>query len=188
MHGATATLTAAVNEGYAFAGWYENGQQRATSETLSFEVDRSREFIAQFNVIRKEPVILKHPQNVSIFVDEKATFYVEAQGTDDLKYFWQINRNDGNGFVDTACITKEVQLDNVPLHYDGCEFRCIVEDSNQKQVVSNAVKLNVRMPIESAPDVPKTGDGTPLMAKMALLMLSEWGICAIYINNRKQYR
>ena len=90
--------------------------------------------------------------------------------------------------MDTACITKELQLENGPLHYDGYEFRCIVEDSNQKRVVTNAAKLNVRMPIESAPDVPKTGDATPLMATMVLLMLSVWGICVIYINYRKQYR
>ena len=47
-HGTTATLTAHANSGYIFVNWTRNGVQVSTSETYSFTVTESGDYVAHF--------------------------------------------------------------------------------------------------------------------------------------------
>ena len=46
--GTTATLTATVNEGYKFVGWYENGEFVSADMTITFKVTANRALTAKF--------------------------------------------------------------------------------------------------------------------------------------------
>ena len=50
------------------------------------------------------PAVTAQPKSVSVTVGDTATFEVTATGTD-VTYQWQIDRNDGRGFVDITGAT-----------------------------------------------------------------------------------
>ena len=93
-------------------------------------------------VVVTAPVITKQPQNVSVKVDEKATFSVTATG-DNLKYQWQINRNDGNGFVNIGDATSASYVTSaVDMSCNGFKYQCIVSNEGGN-VTSNSATLTV---------------------------------------------
>ena len=47
-HGESCTVVATANEGYAFTGWTENGEEVSTESTYSFEVTNGRNLVANF--------------------------------------------------------------------------------------------------------------------------------------------
>lgn len=90
------------------------------------------------------PAITTHPANASVNVGETATFTVVATGTD-LSYQWQIDRNDGNGFVNitnnatSASYTTSIVTENC----NGFTYRCVVSNS-AAAVTTNSATLAVK--------------------------------------------
>ena len=98
-------------------------------------------------VLKKKPAvealtITTQPQPVSVKAGEEATFTVNATGTD-LKYQWQVNKNDNAGFVNIDGATSESYKFNVAsAEFNGYQYQCVV--SNQSgSVTSNPVTLTV---------------------------------------------
>ena len=82
------------------------------------------------------PVIITQPQPISVKVGENATFTVNATGTD-LKYQWQVNKNDNAEFVNIDGATGESYKFNVAsAEFNGYQYQCVV--SNQSGSVTSA--------------------------------------------------
>ena len=99
----------------------------------------------------KKPGISKQPQNVSVKAGEQATFTVKATGTD-LTYQWQINRNNGKGFVDITGADKASYTTGVvDMLCNGYKYQCVISDS-AGSVTTNAATLTVTESTTPSPD------------------------------------
>ncbi|MEI3198448.1 MAG: chitobiase/beta-hexosaminidase C-terminal domain-containing protein, partial [Lachnospiraceae bacterium] len=99
----------------------------------------------------KKPGISKQPQNVSVKAGEQATFTVKATGTD-LTYQWQINRNDGKGFVDITGADKASYTTGVAdMLCNGYKYQCVISNS-AGSVTTNAATLTVTESTTPSPD------------------------------------
>ena len=87
------------------------------------------------------PVIAVQPKEATNKAGEEATFTVEATGTD-LVYQWQIDRNDGNGFVDIAEATgNSYTTSTLDKDCNGFKYQCIISNS-AGSVTSEAGSFN----------------------------------------------
>ena len=99
----------------------------------------------------KKPGISKQPQNVSVKAGEQATFTVAATGTD-LKYQWQIDRNDGKGFADIAGADRASYTTSaVDKNCNGYKYQCVISNS-AGSVTTNAATLTVTESTTPSPD------------------------------------
>ena len=98
-------------------------------------------------VLKKKPAvealtITTQPQPVSVKAGEEATFTVNATGTD-LKYQWQVNKNDNAGFVNIDGATSESYKFNVAsAEFNGYQYQCVVSNQSGSDT-SDPVTLNV---------------------------------------------
>ena len=74
-----------------------------------------------------KPVITTHPQSIMVKAGETAEFTVAATGTD-LNYQWQINRNDGNGFVNIGENRADYTTTTIEKDCDGFLYRCVISN------------------------------------------------------------
>ena len=111
--------------------------------------------ISDNNYIRTEPVITSQPKDTTVESGQTATFTVSATGAG-LIYQWQVNRNDGKGFVDIAggneasCTTGKTGT-----NCNNYSYRCLISNSNAS-VKSEAATLTVT----ASPEAGVTGSGT----------------------------
>ena len=97
------------------------------------------------------PVISAQPKDVSVKAGEKAVFEVTATGTD-LTYQWQIDRNDGRGFVVIDGATGASYTSGVTdMGCNGFKYQCIISNA-AGSVTTDTVTLTVT---EEAPPAPK---------------------------------
>ena len=105
---------------------YHNTAGSATSDTaVLFVINKKKDTIGATEDTKKtetekvqatsaeKPVITKQPLNVTVEEGEKAAFTVTAKGTD-LSYQWEIDRNDGKGFVKLANATEHPVTHSLP--------------------------------------------------------------------------
>ena len=89
------------------------------------------------------PAISAQPKSVSVTAGEKATFEVTATGTD-VTYQWQIDRNDGNGFVDINGATGAAYTTGVTdKDCDGFKYQCVIRNA-AGSVTTDTVVLTVK--------------------------------------------
>ena len=75
------------------------------------------------------PVIITQPQTAVVKAGQTATFTVEATG-EELVYQWQIDRNDGNGFVDiTGAANTSYTTGETDKDCNGFRYRCVISNS-----------------------------------------------------------
>lgn len=92
------------------------------------------------------PAVTAQPRSVSVTVGEKATFEVTATGTD-VTYQWQIDRNDGNGFVDITGATGATYTTGVTdRDCNGFKYRCVLSNA-AGSVTTDTVVLTVQYQI-----------------------------------------
>lgn len=86
--------------------------------------------------------IITEPNDSTVFVGEEAIFTVEAK--DESSYQWQVDCNDGKGFVNIAdAIKNSYTVSKVDMSYNGFKYRCVV--TNEKVVeISDVVSLTVQ--------------------------------------------
>ena len=85
------------------------------------------------------PAISAQPKNVSVMTGEKATFEVTATGTD-VTYQWQIDRNDGKGFVDINGATGATYTTGVTdKSCDGFKYQCVIRNAAGSVTTDTAV-------------------------------------------------
>lgn len=88
------------------------------------------------------PAITSHPQNKAVKTGEQAVFTVGATGTN-LTYQWQVERNDGKGFVDIDGENSESYIIGVTdMACNGFRYQCVVSNS-ASSVTSNIATLTV---------------------------------------------
>lgn len=97
------------------------------------------------------PSITTQPGNATVKVGETATFTIAASGTD-LTYQWQIDRNDGNGWVNIAGATAtSYTTSTVNISCNGFKYQCVVSNS-AGTVTSNTAVLTVTENTTPDPD------------------------------------
>ena len=106
------------------------------------DIDENKKLVLKKQSAVEAPSIITQPQPASVKAGEEATFTVNATGTD-LKYQWQVYKNDNAGFVNIDGATSESYKFNVAsAEFNGYQYQCVV--SNQSgSVTSNPVTLTV---------------------------------------------
>ena len=90
------------------------------------------------------PVISAQPKNASVKAGESAVFGVTAKGTD-LTYQWQIDRNDGKGFVDISGANSATYTSGVTsADCNGFRYRCVIRNA-AGAVTSDTVALTIEV-------------------------------------------
>ena len=97
------------------------------------------------------PSITTQPDNATVKVGETATFTIAVNGTD-LTYQWQIDRNDGNGWVNIDGATAAIYTTStVDINCSGFKYQCVVSNSAGTDT-SNTAVLTVMENTTPAPD------------------------------------
>ena len=79
--------------------------------------------------VEELPTILTQPQSVSVKAGEQAVFTLAASGSS-VHLQWQVDKNDGNGFVDIAgADTTGYKIDVTDVAYNGYKYRCVLSNS-----------------------------------------------------------
>ena len=157
--GADQTFTITANDGYEIASLKVDGKTVNTAASYTFKnVTAAHTIEVTFKQKAtpvqptvKKPGISKQPQNVSVKAGEQATFTVKATGTD-LTYQWQINRNNGKGFVDITGADKASYTTGVAdMLCNGYKYQCVISNS-AGSVTTNAATLTVTESTTPSPD------------------------------------
>ena len=92
------------------------------------------------------PAVTAQPKSVSVTVGDTATFEVTATGTD-VTYQWQIDRNDGNGFVNITGATGAAYTTGVTdRDCNGFKYQCVLSNA-AGSVTTATVVLTVQYQI-----------------------------------------
>ena len=85
------------------------------------------------------PSITAQPGNATVKAGETATFTIAASGTD-LTYLWQIDRNDGNRWVNIDGATAAIYTTStVDISCNGFKYQCVVSNSAGTDTSNTAV-------------------------------------------------
>ena len=85
------------------------------------------------------PSITTQPGNATVKSGETATFTIAASGTG-LTYLWQIDRNDGNGWVNIDGATAaSYTTSTVDISCNGFKYQCVVSNSAGTDTSNTAV-------------------------------------------------
>lgn len=100
------------------------------------------------NYVITEPTITSQPKNTTVESGQTATFAVSATGAG-LIYQWQVNRNDGKGFVDIAGGNEaSYTTGKTDTNCNNYSYRCLISNSNAS-VKSEAATLTVTASLEA---------------------------------------
>ena len=116
----------------------KNGMQDSSVETFTYTIKQESQTPGV-----TAPSITTQPGNATVKVGETATFTIAASG-DNLTYQWQIDRNDGKGWVniDGATATNYT-TSTVNISCNGFKYKCVVSNS-AGNVESNSATLTVQ--------------------------------------------
>lgn len=115
----------------------KSGMQASAIATFTYKID-----LTSGTSEEQAPAITSHPQNKAVKTGEQAVFTVGATGTN-LTYQWQVNRNDGNGFVNIDGEISESYIIGVTdMAYNGFRYQCVVSNSAGSDT-SNVATLTV---------------------------------------------
>ena len=96
------------------------------------------------------PAVTAQPKSVSVTVGDTATFEVAATGTD-VTYQWQIDRNDGNGFVNITGATGATYTTGVTdRDCNGFKYRCVISNAAGSATTDTVVLTVLYQIIEGA--------------------------------------
>lgn len=96
------------------------------------------------------PAVTAQPKSVSVTVGDTATFEVTAAGTD-VTYQWQIDRNDGNGFVNITGATGATYTTGVTdRDCNGFKYRCVISNAAGSATTDTVVLTVLYQIIEGA--------------------------------------
>lgn len=146
------TYTIKANEGYYIADVKVDGSEVTATTSYTFsDVNTDHTIEVTFKQESQTPdvpdviapSITTQPGNATVKVGETASFTIAASGTD-LTYQWQIDRNDGKGWVniDGATATSYT-TSTVNISCNGFKYKCVVSNSTGN-VESNSATLTVQ--------------------------------------------
>ena len=115
----------------------KNGMQDSSVETFIYTIKQDSQTPDVPGVTA--PSITTQPGNATVKVGETATFTIAASGTD-LTYLWQIDRNDGNGWVNIDGATAAIYTTStVDISCNGFKYQCVVSNSAGTDTSNTAV-------------------------------------------------
>ena len=146
----TASITLTADTGYKFVDSTTATINGNTATSVNKNTDGTLTVTYAFPATAKDkltsitaPSITTQPGNATVKVSETATFTIAASG-DNLTYQWQIDRNDGKGWVniDGATATSYT-TSTVNISCNGFKYKCVVSNS-AGNVESNSATLTVQ--------------------------------------------
>ena len=115
----------------------QNGMQDSSVETFTYTIKQDSQ-TPDVPVVTA-PSITTQPGNATVKVGETATFTIAVNGTD-LTYQWQIDRNDGNGWVNIDGATAAIYTTStVDISCNGFKYQCVVSNSVGTDTSNTAV-------------------------------------------------
>ena len=115
----------------------KNGMQDSSVETFTYTIKQDSQ-TPDVPVVTA-PSITTQPGNATVKAGETATFTIAANGTD-LTYQWQIDRNDGNGWVNIDGATAaSYTTSTVDISCNGFKYQCVVSNSAGTDTSNTAV-------------------------------------------------
>lgn len=115
----------------------KNGMQDSSVETFIYTIKQDSQTPDVPDVTA--PSITTQPGNATVKAGETATFTIAASGTD-LTYLWQIDRNDGNGWVNIDGATAaSYTTSTVDISCNGFKYQCVVSNSVGTDTSNTAV-------------------------------------------------
>ena len=115
----------------------KNGMQDSSVETFTYTIKQDSQ-TPDVPVVTA-PSITTQPGNATVKAGETATFTIAASGTD-LTYQWQIDRNDGNGWVNIDGATAAIYTTStVDISCNGFKYQCVVSNSAGTDTSNTAV-------------------------------------------------
>ena len=115
----------------------KNGMQDSSVETFTYTIKQDSQ-TPDVPVVTA-PSITTQPGNATVKVGETATFTIAVNGTD-LTYQWQIDRNDGNGWVNIDGATAAIYTTStVDISCNGFKYQCVVSNSAGMDTSNTAV-------------------------------------------------
>ncbi len=115
----------------------QNGMQDSSVETFTYTIKQDSQ-TPDVPVVTA-PSITTQPGNATVKAGETATFTIAASGTD-LTYLWQIDRNDGNGWVNIDGATAaSYTTSTVDISCNGFKYQCVVSNSAGTDTSNTAV-------------------------------------------------
>ena len=115
----------------------KNGMQDSSVETFTYTIKQDSQ-TPDVPVVTA-PSITTQPGNATVKAGETATFTIAASGTG-LTYLWQIDRNDGNGWVNIDGATAaSYTTSTVDISCNGFKYQCVVSNSAGTDTSNTAV-------------------------------------------------
>ena len=115
----------------------QNGMQDSSVETFTYTIKQDSQ-TPDVPVVTA-PSITTQPGNATVKVGETATFTIAVNGTG-LTYQWQIDRNDGNGWVNIDGATAaSYTTSTVDISCNGFKYQCVVSNSAGTDTSNTAV-------------------------------------------------
>ena len=115
----------------------QNGMQDSSVETFIYTIKQDSQTPDVPGVTA--PSITTQPGNATVKAGETATFTIAASGTG-LTYLWQIDRNDGNGWVNIDGATAaSYTTSTVDISCNGFKYQCVVSNSAGTDISNTAV-------------------------------------------------
>ena len=155
--GGSQTFTISPSSGYMIDTLKVDGLEVTATTSYTFsEVNSNHTIEVNFKQESQTPdvtapSITTQPGNATVKVGETATFTLAASGTA-LTYQWQIDRNDGNGWVNIAGANEaSYTTSTVNISCSGFKYKCVVSNS-AGTVTSNTAVLTVTENIIPDPD------------------------------------
>lgn len=143
--GTSQTFEMTPNEGYEVDSVKVDGEDVEETASYTFSnVTGPHTLEVTFRLkeippVVEAPVITTQPGGANIKAGETATFTITATGTS-LAYQWQIDRNDGNGFVNIPNANQPSYTTSVvDKSCDGFKYQCIV--SNAAGLVTSSIAV-----------------------------------------------
>ena len=128
--------------------------------------------------------ILEHPQDQHVIKGQQAVFKLVAAG-EGLQYQWYIDRGNGDSWRPIAgAISDTYTISTTQMNDDGCRYRCGITDASGRQIMSNPATLYV----ESAVELPPTGDQSNLLLWTTLMAVSLCGLVGLVVADKRYPR
>ena len=158
--GGSQTFTISPSSGYVIDTLKVDGLEVTATTSYTFsEVNSNHTIEVNFKQESQTPdvpdvtapSITTQPGNATVKIGETATFTIAASG-DNLTYQWQINRNNGKGFVDITGADKASYTTGVAdMLCNGYKYQCVISNS-AGSVTTNAATLTVTESTTPSPD------------------------------------
>ncbi len=147
------------------SGWKNSGGDGATTNTLSIPITTGRngnkyrcivtsasgeQTISNEVMLKVKTKISEQPASVTAAIGEVAKFTVAASGVG-LTYQWQYNKGDGWKTSNATGAKTNTLSINTAAGYNGYQYRCVINNTNNQPQTSSAATLKVKTKITAQP-------------------------------------